>query len=49
MGTIGSGSLENKVFGSNTYRVITKTDFPLMIVPKNTTYISFEKKVIPKF
>ncbi|MGB5203479.1 universal stress protein [Eudoraea sp.] len=45
MGTVGSGDLGNKVFGSNAYRVITKTDFPLMVVPKDATYRGFEKMI----
>lgn len=43
MGTTGSGSLEKKLFGSNTYRVITKTHFPLLVVPKDAIFKGFNK------
>lgn len=45
MGTTGSGSLEKKLFGSNTYRVITKTHFPLMVVPKDAIFKGFDKMI----
>ncbi|GEM_PF-1772860 len=45
MGTTGSGSLEKKLFGSNTYRVITKTHFPLLVVPKDAIFKGFEKMI----
>jgi nucleotide-binding universal stress UspA family protein len=45
MGTKGAGTLENKVFGSNTYRVIKKTDIPVMAIPEKASYKGFEKMI----
>ncbi|SKB58593.1 universal stress protein [Maribacter arcticus] len=45
MGTTGAGSVENKVFGSNTYKVIKKTDFPVMTIPEKVSYKGFEKMI----
>lgn len=45
MGTKGAGTLENKVFGSNTYRVIKKTNIPIMAIPEKASYKGFEKMI----
>lgn len=33
MGTKGSGSIENKIFGSITHKVIREVDYPVLVVP----------------
>lgn len=43
MGTTGSGSLANKIIGSNTYSIIKDTNVPLLSVPENASLGTFEK------
>lgn len=33
MGTKGSGSVENRIFGSQTHKIIREVDFPVVVVP----------------
>lgn len=43
MGTRGNNSLENKLFGSQTYKVIKKTDIPTLAIPEKATFKHLQK------
>ena len=45
MGTTGSGSLANKIMGSNTYSIIKNTNVPLLSVPEKATLGNFKKLI----
>jgi len=43
MGTKGAGSLETKLIGSNTVRVIEKAEIPVLAIPEQSTFKAFKK------
>jgi len=43
MGTKGGGSLETKLIGSNTVRVIEKAEIPVLAIPEQSTFRAFKK------
>lgn len=43
MGTVGSDDFENKIMGSLASKIIKKTNFPVLVVPRKAQYDNFEK------
>ncbi|WP_303315771.1 universal stress protein [Flavivirga abyssicola] len=45
MGTQGSNCLENRILGSETYKVIRDTDFPTFVVPEMASFKGLQKTI----